>query len=289
MSATSMAWYPRTSRKMNTARWRARQDLQSGDEGQRDGFGLLRSVPSGPSGMSIDTLEERVGIRLEPHDFTEPRRLGWFNLGHVPLLGRTSAGRAKRIETSVGGDPVEPGADRGAPLEVSQALPGGQQRLLQGVLGVLQGSEHPVAVRLQLSAVRFGQLAECVAVSGPRPGDQVGCHSPPTMTSVARCLGPSSIDTGRVANWARPVLSTSWCLHRNGSDDPGARDGDEQPAAGLLMRRRGNRAAQGASDDVERQGGGDLRSRRGRWRRSRARIRSRGREALSEWTEPSQG
>ena len=36
----------------------------------------------------------------------------------------------------------------GATLERSEALPGGQQRLLQGVLGILKGSEHPVAVHL---------------------------------------------------------------------------------------------------------------------------------------------
>jgi hypothetical protein len=45
-----------------------------------------------------------------------------------------------------------------------------------GVLGVLEGSEHPIAVHLELSAVRLDQLSERVAVPGPRPGDQVRCH-----------------------------------------------------------------------------------------------------------------
>jgi hypothetical protein len=63
--------------------------------------------------------------------------------GDVPLLGRASAGRAKRVEAAVGGDPVEPGAHRGASLEPSEPFPGGQQRLLEGVL---EGSQHPVAV-----------------------------------------------------------------------------------------------------------------------------------------------
>ena len=101
------------------------QDLQSGHEGQRNRFGLLVACLGSERDLH-DTLEERVWIRLEPHDFAEPGRLGWFNLWHVPLLGRTSVGRAKRIETSVGGDPVEPGADRGSALKLPQALPGGQ-------------------------------------------------------------------------------------------------------------------------------------------------------------------
>src|SRR5471030_479752 len=92
------------------------------------------------------TLEQSFGKWLEPDDFTEPGRLGRFNIGHVPLLGRTSARRPARVEAPVGGDPVEPGAQRGASLETSKALPGGQQRVLQGVLGVLERSEHPVAV-----------------------------------------------------------------------------------------------------------------------------------------------
>ena len=48
-------------------------------------------------------------------------------------------------------------------------------------------------------------------------------------------------------------------------------------------------ARQGARDDAEGQGCGHLRGRRRRWRRCRARIRSRRCKALSEWTKPSQG
>ena len=54
-------------------------------------------------------------------------------------------------------------------LEPFEALPGGQQRVLQGILGVLEGPEHSVAMHLQLSEVRLGQLPERVAVPGPRP------------------------------------------------------------------------------------------------------------------------
>jgi hypothetical protein len=106
-----------------------RQDLKGGHEGQGDGFGLL--VPGLRAGRHVDRiLEQSVGKWLEPYDLTEPGRLGRFNLGHIPLLGGSSAGRATHVEAPVGGDPVEPGTYRGASLESSEALPRGQQRLL---------------------------------------------------------------------------------------------------------------------------------------------------------------
>ena len=180
-----------------------RQDLQRGHEGQRDGFGLL--VAGLRAGRRVDrTLEEGVGKRLEPYDLAEPGRLGRFNPGDVPLLGGAPAGRATRVEAPVGGDPVEPGAERGASLEPAEALPGGQQRVLQGVLGILEGSEHPVAVHLELSAVRLGQLPERVAVAGPRPRDQVGCHHRPSRHLLPEPRRPLILhaDTARGANWA---------------------------------------------------------------------------------------
>src|SRR5216683_2067077 len=116
-------------------------------EGQGDGFGLL--VAGLRAERHLDrALEEGVGKWLKPYDLAEPGRLGRFNLGHVPLLGRSSAGRATRVEAPVGGDPVEPGAERGASLESRETLPGGQHGVLKGVLGVLEGAEHPVAVHL---------------------------------------------------------------------------------------------------------------------------------------------
>jgi hypothetical protein len=45
---------------------------------------------------------------------------------------------------------------------------------------VLERSEHPVTVHLELAAVRLGQLSERVTVAAARPEDQVGC---PTLSS----------------------------------------------------------------------------------------------------------
>src|SRR6201999_4406334 len=84
------------------------------------------------------TLEEGVREWLEPHDVAESGRRGRLDPGNVPLLGRGPSARTQDVEAAVGRDPVEPRADRGATFETSETLPGGQQRVLEGVLGVLK-------------------------------------------------------------------------------------------------------------------------------------------------------
>ena len=111
MPATSLVWNPRTSWK--TTR---RAGEAAGPEGRsRRPARRLRSARSGPPGRARcqGLSREGVGIRLEPYDLAEPGRLGRFNVAHVPFLGRASAGRATRVKTPVGGDPVQPGAQRG--------------------------------------------------------------------------------------------------------------------------------------------------------------------------------
>jgi hypothetical protein len=149
-----------------------RQDLQGRHEGQGDRFGPF--VADLRARRHVDhTLEDCVGNRLEPHDFTEACRLGRFHIGHVPLLGGASAGQATHVQAPVGGDPIKPRAERSASLESSDALPCGQQRFLHRVLRVLEGPEYAVAVHQQLATVRPSQLPERLAVAGSRPRNQV--------------------------------------------------------------------------------------------------------------------
>jgi hypothetical protein len=150
-----------------------------------------------------------VGIGFEPDDLAEPGRLGRFNIGHVPLHGRASTRGTTRVEAPVGGDWVEPGADRGASLEPLEALPGGQQRFLQGVLGVVDRTQDPIAVHQQLPPVGCGQLSERVAVRGPRLRDQVGrhaLHSRHILLYLSYLSAASRtficMDTARWVNWA---------------------------------------------------------------------------------------
>src|SRR5262249_38265097 len=124
MSGTSFAWNPRTSRGVRTGTWGGGNSRKAGAKG--GGEGTPRRVGGRRAERHVDhTFEEGVGKWLEPYDFAEPGRLGRFNLGHVPLLGRSSAGRTQHVEAPVGGDPVEPGAKGGASLKPSEALPGG--------------------------------------------------------------------------------------------------------------------------------------------------------------------
>jgi len=63
--ATSLAWNPRTSRKMRTATWRGGSTCRAGHEGQRDGFALLVAGLR-PERHVGGALEEGVGKRLQP-------------------------------------------------------------------------------------------------------------------------------------------------------------------------------------------------------------------------------
>src|SRR5688500_10823441 len=63
-------------------------------------------------------------------------------------------------EADVGGDAVEPGADRRPALEGVVRLPGAQERLLHEVLGLVGRSGHAVAVGEQLPAVGVGHRLE---------------------------------------------------------------------------------------------------------------------------------
>jgi hypothetical protein len=64
------------------------QNLQRGHERQRDGFGLFVARLRAERHLAR-TLQEDVGIRLEPRDLAEAGRLSRLNLGDdVPLAGR---------------------------------------------------------------------------------------------------------------------------------------------------------------------------------------------------------
>ena len=76
------------------------------------------------------------------------------------------------VQAPVGRHSVQPRPHRGAALETLHAQPGGEQGLLHHVLGVLERTEHPVAVHLQLTTVRFDQLGERVTVPRLRPHEK---------------------------------------------------------------------------------------------------------------------
>jgi hypothetical protein len=89
---------------------------------------------------------------------------------------RAAVALAQHVEAAVGGDGVQPGPQRGAALELLEPAPGGQQRLLQQVLGVLERAEDPVAVQLQLAAVGAGQLGKRALVAALGAGEAVAAQ-----------------------------------------------------------------------------------------------------------------
>src|SRR4029077_6174285 len=72
---------------------------------------------------------------------------------------------AQHVQAAVGGDPIQPGAQRRALLERLQCTPRGEECLLRRVLGVLHLAEDPVAVQLQLAPVGVGERRERLMVA----------------------------------------------------------------------------------------------------------------------------
>ena len=98
-------------------------------------------------------IEKPVGKRIEPWHLAEPARLGRLHAENVPLFGQAPARRPAGIQAPVGRDPIEPGAERRAPLEIFEALLCGRQRFLESILRILETSQHPVAMHVKLTAV----------------------------------------------------------------------------------------------------------------------------------------
>jgi hypothetical protein len=139
-----------------------REPLQSGDEGELDRRTPL--VAGLGAGCRIGyLLEQGVRVRLKPGHLAQARGFGRHE-GRGGRGGRPPTGIPDRVATPVRRDPVQPGPHRGAALEVGQAAPRRQERLLEHVLRVGERAEEAVAVDSQLGSVRLDQLAERVRI-----------------------------------------------------------------------------------------------------------------------------
>jgi len=76
----------------------------------------------------------------------------------------------KLIERELGGDFVQPSANRDVLLKGFQPPPRAEQGLLQQVFGVLQRAKHAIAMERQFAAVGFGELKKGL-YAGPRFSD----------------------------------------------------------------------------------------------------------------------
>jgi hypothetical protein len=139
--------------------------LKRRDEGELDRLAPL-VAGLGP-GESVLDAEHLVRIGLQPHRLNE-RRLRVI----VGIAGRTVVGRQHppgsardQVEADIGRDLVEPRAKRASSLESFQPPPRPQEGFLEGVLGVVDRAQHPIAVSVELLAVGLDEAAVGVVVA----------------------------------------------------------------------------------------------------------------------------
>src|SRR5215211_7132438 len=79
-------------------------------------------------------------------------------------LGRPRASACDRSEADVHGDGVQPGGELRARLVAVGAFPRAQHCLLERVVGVVERAEHPIAVKVERTAVWLDQERERLLV-----------------------------------------------------------------------------------------------------------------------------
>ncbi len=164
-----------------------RQDLESGQEreldrlaGDRDRLRLLLARG--------DLVEEPVWVGRQPRD-----------LADVPQGGQPARAAPEGIETDVGRDAVQPGANERAAVERVARPPRPEERLLDRILGFVEGRQHPVAVDVELAPVSLGEGRECGLLTGERDRDPLGhAAASSTFTTASR--------QSRLTSWTSQVL-----------------------------------------------------------------------------------
>ena len=242
-----------------------RQELEGGHEGQGDGLGLLVAGLRAERCADRTLEDERRGMARA----RRPRRAAsaravprWARPTPWPAAGRPSgarsgtgwwrSGRARCAATPV------PRSPRG-PARRPATCPAGRPR-------------RPGTIRASGSSARGARGGTARSARGtrrrPRPAPWPSGRSV-TAVALARAFTPRT-DTGRGANWAVGGAQFRAVAVSASSSAPTTRE-------------------KGRSDDVEGQGGRDLRSGRCDRRRRRARLRERGRERLSHGPRPGSG
>ncbi len=162
-----------------------RQPLQRGDEGEPHRFALRGHLGR------VGRLGQHPAVRRR----AEPGDLGQSGVGRGGHGGRAGqvhragpgVAAVQRVQTDVGGDPVEPGAQRGAALEAAVVAPGPDHGVLDGVLGLEDRAEHAVAVPGQLRPVPL-QL-ELDRLLRHQLGHRLCPHSPVAVDRPERTAG----------------------------------------------------------------------------------------------------
>src|SRR6266508_418191 len=98
----------------------------------------------------------------------------------------------ERVEADVRRDAIQPGAEPRTALEAFAPAPGSQEGLLHEVLGLLERTDHPVAVHVQLPAVTLDERGERGLVASSGGGDDA-------VPFAGGGRRPSSLEVGHEA------------------------------------------------------------------------------------------
>ena len=187
------------------------QVLERGDEGELD---CSRAARSARPGRPRPRVRARVRVGLEPDRLAQrlAEAVVWVGRGRVVDREHALGPPLDRAQAGVGRDPIEPGAKRASTLEAWQPAPGAEQRLLQRVLGVGVGAEHPVAVGVKLAAVGLDEARERLLVacavplraaslrsSGVIASAPRSAISPASGAARRRCASPTALRAARAA------------------------------------------------------------------------------------------
>jgi hypothetical protein len=142
--------------------------LQRRDKGELDGFPLL--VTCFRPGERVGDAELCVGVRLDPGRLDQRAAIPRARVRGRAVVNRQHASRSPldHAQADVSRDRVQPRTQRAAPFELGQPAPCLDQRLLDRVLGIVNGAEHPIAVRMQQPSVWLDQLGVGALVPQPR-------------------------------------------------------------------------------------------------------------------------
>ena len=193
-----------TSRRINTARWLAGRCWRAATKASP----RFRAPGTGPPDRHprpqwhlrpLAKFEpDRTGHRVPQAVLAPPRRA---------VIGREDPTRSARDQPQAGvrRDSVQPRAHRAPTLEGTQSSPGAEQRLLQGVLRVLDRAEHPVAMRQELASVGEHQPLEGRLLATTGRAKQL-----PFGLRVHRCLDTATGPGAVLPEASRMALS--WTL-----------------------------------------------------------------------------
>ena len=158
-AAASAAGQPSTSRAIEGGPLPRRQELHA-RRGTRARSSRARRPPRRAARRSAgDLVEQRVGVGLQPGHLGERRASSsaGATLRRSMSMQTLVAMRYSQARNSV------------LPSNAVAAPPRPQERLLHGVLGLVERGEHPVAVHVQLAPVPFGERGEPGSVAGTPP------------------------------------------------------------------------------------------------------------------------